>query len=145
LREKARGSGREMAEAYSRAKSAQRMGDRWAAQEHRQRADALKSVMEELDRRAAGIIFIENNKNRKDGMFDLHGLYVAEAVGFTNELLRSAGSRGDEVVRLIVGKGLHSDSGGAKIRPALENLCTERGLDHSLDPHNAGVLVVRLG
>jgi len=64
LRDKARRSGREMTEAYSRAKSAQRMGDRWAAQEHRQRADAHKSVMEELDNRAAKIIFKVNNKVR---------------------------------------------------------------------------------
>ncbi|KAI9463662.1 hypothetical protein BJY52DRAFT_1115514 [Lactarius psammicola] len=144
LREKARRSGGEMTEAYSQAESSQRMGDRWASQEYRQQGHAHKSAMEEFDKRAAKIIFREKNKNRRDGMIDLHGLYVAEAVGFTNELLQSAGSRGDEVVRLIVGKGLHSDAGGAKIRPALENLCTERGLDHSLDPHNAGVLVVRL-
>ncbi|KAH9061248.1 hypothetical protein EDB87DRAFT_405529 [Lactarius vividus] len=144
LREKARRSGREMTEAYSRAKSAQRMGDRWAAQEHRRRGDAHKSVMEELDKQAAKIIFRENNKDRGDGMVDLHRLYVAEAVRFAKEQLRSAKLKRDDVVYFIVGKGLHSDAGGAKIRPALENLCTEQGLDHSLHPNNAGVLVVRL-
>ncbi|KAI9442246.1 hypothetical protein H4582DRAFT_1809350 [Lactarius indigo] len=144
LREKARHSGREMTEAYTRAKSAQRMGDRWAAQEHRRRGDAHKSVMEELDKRAAKIIFRENNKDRNDGMIDLHRLYVAEAVRFAKEQLRSARSKRDDVVCFIVGKGLHSDAGGAKIRPALEDLCTEYGLDHSLDPNNAGVLIVRL-
>ncbi|KAH9083549.1 hypothetical protein EDB83DRAFT_27151 [Lactarius deliciosus] len=144
LREKARRSGREMTEAYSRAKSAQRMGDRWAAQEHRRRGDAHKSMMEELDKRAAKIIFRENNKDRDDGMVDLHRLYVAEAVRFAKEQLRSARLKRNDVVYFIVGKGLHSDAGGARIRPALEVLCTEQGLGHSLHPNNAGVLVVRL-
>ncbi|KAH9083472.1 hypothetical protein EDB83DRAFT_2309451 [Lactarius deliciosus] len=143
LREKARRSGREMTEAYNRAKSAQRIGDRLTAQEHRQRGDAHKSLMEELDEQAAKIIFRENNKDRDDGMVDLHGLYVAEAVRFANEQLRSTRSKRNDVVYFIVGKGLHSDA-GARIRPALEDLCTKQGLDHSLDPNNAGVLVVRL-
>lgn len=47
-------------------------------------------------------------------------------------------------MRFIVGKGLHSDAGAAKIRPALEDHFTKRGLIHSLDPKNAGVLIVRL-
>ncbi len=62
LREQGQRSGREMSEAYNRAKSAQRMGDRWAAQEHRQQADAHKGAMEELNKRAAKIIFREKNK-----------------------------------------------------------------------------------
>ena len=62
LREKARRSGQEMAEAYSQAESVQRMGDRWAAQEYRQQAGAHKSAMEELDKQAAKIIFREKNK-----------------------------------------------------------------------------------
>ncbi|KAH9002042.1 hypothetical protein EDB86DRAFT_2801063 [Lactarius hatsudake] len=144
LREKARRSAREMTEAYGRAKSAQRIGDRLAAQEHRRQGDAHKSVMEELDEQAAKIIFRENNKDRDDGMVDLHGLYVAEAARFANEQLRSARLKCNDVVYFIVGKGLHSDAGGARIRPALEDLCTEYGLDHSLDPNNAGVLIVRL-
>jgi len=100
--------------------------------------------MKDLDKRAAKIIFREKNKNRKDGMIDLHGLYVAEAIGFAKEEFQSARSRGDEVVRFIVGKGLHAEDGVAKIRPALGAYCTKQGLKHSLDPKNAGVLIVRL-
>ncbi|KAI9442249.1 hypothetical protein H4582DRAFT_1267548 [Lactarius indigo] len=143
-RENARWNGREMAKAYSWAKSAQRAGDHWAAEEHRQRGDAHKSEMEVRDSYAASIIFGENNKNRRDGMIDLHGLYVAEAIEFVDELLEYTRSRGDEVAYFIVGKGLHSGTGRAKIRSALKDLCNKRGLDHWLYPHNAGVLVVRL-
>ena len=62
LREQARRRGREMTEARSRAKSAQKKGYRGAAQAHKQEAIAHKSAMEELDKRAAKIIFREKNK-----------------------------------------------------------------------------------
>ncbi|KAH9083555.1 hypothetical protein EDB83DRAFT_2329929, partial [Lactarius deliciosus] len=76
--------------------------------------------MKELDKRAAKIFFEENNKNRREGgKIDLHGLHVNEALQFAEDQLQTARSRGDEVVHFIVGKGLHSDAGEAKIRPAL--------------------------
>jgi hypothetical protein len=62
LREQARHKGREMSEARSRAKSAQKKGYRGAAQTHRQEAIAHEGAMKELDKRAANITFKENNK-----------------------------------------------------------------------------------
>ncbi|KAH9176281.1 hypothetical protein EDB89DRAFT_1903111 [Lactarius sanguifluus] len=145
LREQARRKGREMSEARSRAKSARKKGRLGAAHAHKQDAIAHESEMKELDKRAAKIVFRENNKDcREGGKIDLHGLYVAEAIQVAKDQLQTARLRGDEVVRFIVGKGLHSDAGEAKIRPALEDLLTKRGLIHSLDPYNAGVLVVQL-
>jgi len=145
LREQARRKGREMSEARSRAKSAQKKRYHGAAHAHREEAIAYESAMKELDKRAAKIVFRENNKNRREGgKIDLHGLYVAEAVQFARDQVQTARLRGDEVVRFIVGKGLHSDAGEAKIRPALEDYFTKQGLDHLLDPNNAGVLIVRL-
>ncbi|KAH9083563.1 hypothetical protein EDB83DRAFT_28082 [Lactarius deliciosus] len=144
LREQARCKGREMSEARSRAKSASEKGRLGAAHAHRQDAIAYESEMKELHKRAAKIVFRENNKNRGEGMIDLHGLHVAEAIQASKDQLHTARSRGDQAVRFIVGKGLHSDTGGSKIRPALEDFLTKRGLTHSLDPYNAGVLVVRL-
>ncbi|KAH9061238.1 hypothetical protein EDB87DRAFT_1610707 [Lactarius vividus] len=134
-----------MSEAYSRAKSASKKGYLGAAHAHRQGAIAREREMKELDKRAAKIVFRENNKNRGEGRkVDLHGLYVAEAIQISKDQLQTARSKGDKVVRFIVGKGLHSDGGGAKIRPALEDLLTKQGLIHWLDPSNAGVLVVQL-
>ncbi|KAH8992746.1 hypothetical protein EDB86DRAFT_1412158 [Lactarius hatsudake] len=119
-----------MSEAHRRAKRAA----------HRQ--DALSQS--KMNKRVAKI-FKKNNKNhREGGMIDLHGLRVAEAIQVAKDKLETAKSRGDEVVRFIVGKGLHSDAGGAKIRPALQALFTKGGLIHWLEPSNAGVLVVQL-
>ncbi|KAH8979137.1 hypothetical protein EDB92DRAFT_1905837 [Lactarius akahatsu] len=121
---------REMSEAHRRAKSAA------------QRQGALSQS--KMNKRVAKI-FKKNNKNHREGrMIDLHGLRVAEAIQVAKDELETARSRGDEVVRFIVGKGLHSDAGGAKIRPALQDLFTQGGLIHWLDPSNAGVLVVQL-
>ncbi|KAH9083547.1 hypothetical protein EDB83DRAFT_27041 [Lactarius deliciosus] len=146
LREQARRKGREMSEARSRAKSAQKKGYRGAAQVHRQEAITHESAMKELDKRAAKIIFRENNKNRKEGgKVDLHGLYVAEAVQFAKDQVEIARSRGDEAVQVHCWERVALRTpAGPKIRPALEDLFTKRGLTHSLDPKNAGVLVVRM-
>ncbi|KAH9047899.1 hypothetical protein EDB84DRAFT_1673377 [Lactarius hengduanensis] len=134
-----------MSEARRRAKNAKKKGRLGTAHAHRQDALSHESEMKELDKRAAKIFFRENNKNRREGgKIDLHGLYVTEAIQVAEDKVQTARWRGDEVVRFIVGKGLHSDAGEAKIRPALEKLFTKRGLNHSLDPYNAGVLVVQL-
>ncbi|KAH9176284.1 hypothetical protein EDB89DRAFT_1940257 [Lactarius sanguifluus] len=136
-----------MSEAYRRAESARKKGRFGVAHAHAHTQDAIahESEMKELDERAAKIFFRVNNKNRReDGEIDLHGLYVAEAIQVAEDQVQTARWRGDEVVRFIVGKGLHSGTGEAKIRPALEDFFTERGLVHLLDPYNTGVLVVLL-
>lgn len=74
-------------------------------------------------------------------MSDLHGLYVQESIDKAEEAIRDAQSSGLEELRLyvrsdhlsylqsstilfrsIVGKGLHSQSHVAKIKPAIRDL-----------------------
>jgi hypothetical protein len=64
LRERARRNKREMHEARDFAKSARKRGDYTAEQKHRQDAIAHESEMKSLDKRAAKIIFRENNNVR---------------------------------------------------------------------------------
>jgi hypothetical protein len=85
----------------------------------------------------------ENNLDSQPGEVDLHGLFVKEAIEFTDKMIVRARQRGDTEVHLIVGKyllfavrycpstlislatrqlGLHSTSGHAKIKPAIEEL-----------------------
>lgn len=47
-------------------------------------------------------------------------------------------------LRVIVGKGNHSPSHVAKIKPAIASLMERERLTAHLDPHNGGVLVVQL-
>jgi len=131
-------------EALKRANRTYKNGDYAAAARHKRDVREIQSSMELLNKMAAEVTFIKKNKGRTDGMVDLHGLHVEEALGYAKlELDTESGALGDDkVVRFIVGKGLHTKDGKAKIRPALENLCETRGFKHHLDPKNAGILVV---
>ena len=64
LRERARRCKREMHVARDLAKSTRRSGDYQAEQRHQHDARAYESQMKDLDKRAAKIIFRENNKVR---------------------------------------------------------------------------------
>ncbi|SJL14323.1 uncharacterized protein ARMOST_17779 [Armillaria ostoyae] len=99
--------------------------------------------MEQLNKEASNWIYLENNRNRKPGEIDLHGLYVKEAIAYTDAALEEAKLRGDSEIRPIVGKGLHS-GGAAKVGPAIKELMRKYQLVAELDPSNSGVLVVKL-
>jgi DNA-nicking Smr family endonuclease len=50
------------------------------------------------------------------------GLFVKEAIAKTESAVRAAHSRGDPQIRIIVGKGLHSQGQAAKLKPAIVKL-----------------------
>ncbi|SJL10230.1 uncharacterized protein ARMOST_13614 [Armillaria ostoyae] len=100
--------------------------------------------MEQLNKEASNWIYLENNRNRKPGEIDLHGLYVKEAIAYTDTALEEAKLRSDSEIRLIVCKGLHSEGGAAKVGPAIKNLMRKYQLVAEFDPSNSGVLVVKL-
>jgi len=52
----------------------------------------------------------------------LHGLYVREAISYTEQAIQAAQTREDPTIHLIVGKGLHSQGRVAKVKPAIEEL-----------------------
>lgn len=43
---------------------------------------------------------------------------------------------------LRLGKGLHSEGGAAKIKPAIQGLMQKQHPATTLDPHNSGVIIV---
>ena len=125
LRERARRCKREMHEARDLAKSTRRSGDHQAEQRHQHDARAYESQMKDLDKRAAKVIFRENNKVRghpslyqshaqplshqaqKEGTVDLHGLYVSEALEYAKKELQSATYRNGDKVCFIVGTSVN--------------------------------------
>ncbi|KAK0435969.1 hypothetical protein EV421DRAFT_1833461 [Armillaria borealis] len=96
--------------------------------------------MEQLNKEASNWIYL----GHKPGEIDLHGLYVREAIAYTDAALEEAKRRGDSEIRIIVGKGLHSKDGEAKVRPAIEDRMRKYQLPAEFDPSNSGVLVVKL-
>lgn len=85
-----------------------------------------------------------NNEDSGPDEVDLHGLYTAEAISRTEQEIATRQQRGDQSVRVIVGKGIHSKDHVAHIKPAIEDLMRKYNLQAHLDPHNSGVLVVDL-
>ncbi|KAK0504879.1 cytoplasmic protein [Armillaria luteobubalina] len=142
LRARANKEGDEMARCFSESHEAYNRGDGAGAKELSNQGKKHQQKMEQLNKEASDWIFVENNRDSKPGEIDLHGLYVKEAIARTDIALDEAKRRGDTEIRLIVGKGLHSKGGAAKIRPAIEELMHKHQLVAELDPSNSGVLVV---
>ncbi|SJL14352.1 uncharacterized protein ARMOST_17808 [Armillaria ostoyae] len=144
LRARANKEGDEMARCFSESHEAYNRGDRAAAKDLSNQGKNHKQKMEQLHKEASKWIYLENNRDRKPGEIDLHGLYVKEAIAYTDTALAEAKLRGDSEIRLIVGKGSHSEGGVAKVRLAIEELMRKYLLVAELDPSNSGVLVVEL-
>ncbi|KIK67073.1 hypothetical protein GYMLUDRAFT_92914 [Collybiopsis luxurians FD-317 M1] len=145
LRKRANEEGDAMARCFQQSHEAYASGDGAGAKELSNQGKAHQRKMEQLNKEASDWIFAENNKDNKPGEIDLHYLYVKEALEHTDRAIEDAKRRGDSEIRLIVGKGLHSQGGVAKIKPAIEDLMQKHQLVAELDPHNAGVLIVQLG
>ncbi|KAG9008266.1 hypothetical protein FRB94_013626 [Tulasnella sp. JGI-2019a] len=143
LRAKANAEGDAMARCFQESQTAFTSGDHARAKDLSNQGKMHKAEMERLHREASDLVFQINNKDRKPNEVDLHGLYVKEAIQKTEEAIIGAQIRGDYQLRLIVGKGIHSQ-GDAKVKPAIEQLVAKYHLAAALDPQNAGVLVVTL-
>ncbi|KAJ7497206.1 cytoplasmic protein [Mycena latifolia] len=145
LRAQANEEGDAMAKCFAESHEAYARGDGAGAKQLSNQGKEHQRKMNSLNKEASNWIYIENNKDSKPGEIDLHGLYVKEAIEHTDQALQEAKQRGDSELHLIVGKGLHSPGGAAKIKPAIEELMQKHQLSAELDPHNAGVLVVQMG
>ncbi|KZV86585.1 DUF1771-domain-containing protein [Exidia glandulosa HHB12029] len=145
LRERANRAGDEMARLSRESQAAYHAGDGARAKELSDESKRHRAEMESLNAEASEWIFKENNTDSEPGEVDLHGLYAREAITYADRSIEEARARGQSHIRLIVGKGMHSKGGASKLRPAIEELMQKHQLVASMDPHNAGVLVVDLG
>ncbi|PBK79073.1 DUF1771-domain-containing protein, partial [Armillaria gallica] len=144
LRARANEEGDEMARCFIESREAFSRGDRAAAKDLSNQGKNHKQKMEQLHKEASDLIYHENNRDREPGEIDLHGLYVKEAITYTDAALEEAKLRGDSEIRLIVGTGLHSERGEAKLGPAIMGLMRKYKLAAEFDPSNCGVVVVKL-
>lgn len=110
-------------------------------------SEKLKKILEQAEaknRQAAEYVFRENNTDSAEDEIDLHGLYVNEAIFFLQNRIANSIRTNQSHLRVIVGKGLHSKNGVAKIKPAVDDMCDECNLRHRIDPNNSGVLEIDL-
>ncbi|GAX80938.1 hypothetical protein CEUSTIGMA_g8373.t1 [Chlamydomonas eustigma] len=125
-------------EIKQRSQEAYRRGDGHAAKMLSTEAKEIDRQAKEAQAKVAQEIFDQNNCQRCDGMVDLHGLHVAEAEAVAEKILRGAKRDGKGSVIFIVGRGLHSKDGVAKLKPAIERLINKHNLRCHPDTPHAG-------
>lgn len=106
--------------------------------QHAQKAD-------DYNRQASEFIFRANNATGRvdSDTIDLHGQYVEEAEAIVEQRIRYAKSTGQNHLHVIVGKGNHSVNHVQKIKPMVERVCQEEGLQYHTE-ENAGRIYVNL-
>jgi hypothetical protein len=101
--------------------------------------------MDEYNRQASDFIFRENNAPGRveADAIDLHGQFVEEAERILELRIREDQARGQEHLHAIVGQGHHSANHVQKLKPKVEELCRELGLQYRTE-ENAGRIYINL-
>ncbi|KAG1751600.1 uncharacterized protein EDB91DRAFT_615110 [Suillus paluster] len=133
-----------MGEYFKQSKEAFTRNERRLAKQLSLMGEAHKDNMVRLDKEASTKIFQENNQKCKSNTVDLHGLYVPEALLRFDDAVQEVRDREGLSLRVIVGKGIHSDGKGPKIKPAIQDHAKSLGLPIEVDPLNDGCLVSSL-
>ncbi|KAI5797442.1 hypothetical protein DFH27DRAFT_612151 [Peziza echinospora] len=129
---------------YERSRAAYTSGNGALAKQLSNEGKEHDRVGDDLHRQARDFIFRANNAGRAGDEIDLHGLYVQEAEEVLRIRLEAEMGRGNPGgIHVIVGKGNHSDGGVQKIKPAVESLCRNMGLQYSTE-QNAGRMYIAL-
>ncbi|KAJ6586869.1 hypothetical protein DFH09DRAFT_909931, partial [Mycena vulgaris] len=84
------------------------------------------------------------NLSRQDGVIDVHGLFIHEAIKKVKAALQTAILDGRKHLHVIVGRGLHSHDGRAKLRPAIMSEMQKERIACQIQPGNPGVLIVTI-
>ncbi|QLQ81175.1 hypothetical protein HG537_0E05300 [Torulaspora globosa] len=124
--------------------AAYKQGDGGKAHQLSEKAKIQQRLAEQYNMEAAEYVFVQNNADSGSDEIDLHGLFVKEAVWILKKRIASGIKGHESYVKVIVGKGLHSQNGLAKIKPAVEELCRDANLRNYLDKKNQGVLIIEL-
>lgn len=99
--------------------------------------------MEQYNKQASEFIFRENNVADRvpADTIDLHGQFVEEAEDILEERIKYARSTGQRHLHVIVGKGNHSPGHIQKIKPRVEQVCRELGLDYHTEPNEGRIYI----
>ncbi|EMR67794.1 putative smr domain-containing protein [Eutypa lata UCREL1] len=145
LRDDARAEAQKRNDCFNRSKRAYESGDGQAAKDLSNEGKKHAALMDEYNRRASEYIFRENNAAGRVAAdtIDLHGQFVEEAEEILDKRIRYAQQQGQTHLHVIVGKGNHSANHVQKLKPSVEKVCRELGLQYSTED-NAGRIYVNL-
>ncbi|KAF2822205.1 DUF1771-domain-containing protein [Ophiobolus disseminans] len=145
LRDLARQEAAKRSSCFDRAHQAYESGDGGRAHDLSEEGKQHAAKMEQYNRQARDYIFRENNATGRvaGDTIDLHGLFVEEAEDILEERIKAARQRGETHLHVIVGKGNHSKNHVQKIKPRVEQVCRELGLQYRTE-ENEGRMFVNL-
>lgn len=127
------------------ARKAYERGDGARAHEMSEQSKKHAASADQYNKQASEFIFRENNAVGKvaGDTIDLHGQFVEEAEEILEQRMRYARQTGQGHLHVIVGKGNHSPDHIQKIKPRVEKVCQELGLQYHTE-HNEGRIYVDL-
>lgn len=97
-----------------------------------------------LHRRAAERYYKAHNLQQEERTIDVHRLKTREAIRRTEVAIRDALVAGDTRLRVLCGRGRHSDRGLPVLRLALTKAMEDHRIESEVDPDNPGILNIRL-
>ncbi|TVY27588.1 Smr domain-containing protein [Lachnellula hyalina] len=129
----------------TKAHQAYESGNGGLAHELSEEGKAHAAKMDQYNKQASDYIFRENNAPGRvpDDTIDLHGQFVEEAENIVEQRIRYAQQNGQTHLHVIVGKGNHSKDHVQKIKPKVEQVCRELGLQFATE-ENAGRMYINL-
>ncbi|KAI9799734.1 MAG: hypothetical protein M1833_003853 [Piccolia ochrophora] len=145
LRELARQEQAKRSSCFDRAHAAYERGDGAAAHQLSEEGKRHANAMNQYNRQASEYIFRENNAEGRvaSDTIDLHGQFVEEAEDILEMRIKAAQAQGQTHLHVIVGKGNHSSQHIQRIKPRVERVCRELGLQYHTEP-NAGRMFINL-
>ncbi|KAJ6109315.1 hypothetical protein N7486_001549 [Penicillium sp. IBT 16267x] len=145
LRDLARQEASKRGSCFQKSQEAYSNGDGARAKQYSEEGKAHGRKMEEYNKQASEFIFRENNASGRVAAdtIDLHGQFVEEAEDILEERIKYAKAHGQTHLHVIVGKGNHSAGHIQKIKPRVEKVCDELGLQHAIE-ENSGRIYVNL-
>jgi len=97
-----------------------------------------------LHRRASERYYKAHNLDQQELTIDVHRLKTREAVRKTEVAIRDALVTGETRLRVVCGRGRHSDRGLPVLRLALTKAMEDHRIESEVDPDNPGVLHIKL-
>lgn len=147
LRDLARSEGDKKRSCFDQAHQAYERGDGAGAKELSDEGKRHQQKQAEYNKQASDFIFRENNAPGRvaEDTIDLHGQFVEEAERILEDRIRYARSTGQSHLHVIVGRGNHSTGHVQKIKPRVEQVCQELGLDYATEENDGRIYVSLTG
>ncbi|ROW17824.1 hypothetical protein VPNG_00575 [Cytospora leucostoma] len=143
LRDLARDEASKRNSCFDRAHQAYERGDGAEAKQLSNEGKEHAAKMAQYNKQASEYIFRANNAQDKvaDDTIDLHGQFVEEAEDILEARIRDAQARNQTHLHVIVGRGNHSANHVQKLKPRVESLCQELGLQYKTEENEGRIYV----